>query len=187
MFTIYSKTKASYYAALIKAFFKYRKIGNDTFFTVQGVSGKGDGLFTTKERRAGELVFIATGPTVIAHFTGDDCYKYPDWYAVDKDTWIDIQYPFIKINHSCDPNTGIDGHRLFVALRDIKAGDELTFDYSISDDEEEWIMTGNCACGAENCSGSIGPVQSMSEERYKKSYPYIPKYFQKLYASKKLK
>lgn len=177
--------RAFYIISLLKGLLRYHKIGNDRFFDIKIVEGKGIGLFTTIPRKKGSLVFIATGPARHAHFEGEDCYIYPDWYGVDKDTWIDMNLPYIKINHSCDPNTGIDGHRCFVALRDIQANEELTFDYSISDDEMDWTMTGKCECGAANCSGFIGPVQTMTQERYARSYPYIPKYFQALYKKAK--
>ena len=49
------------------------------------------------------------------------------------------------INHSCDPNCGMSGSVLVVALRDIAAGDELTYDFAMSDgsDYDEF----ECACG----------------------------------------
>src|SRR5690242_16750813 len=44
------------------------------------------------------------------------------------------------INHSCDPNCEadeIDGHVWIIALRDIAAGEELTYDYNLYDGEED--------------------------------------------------
>jgi uncharacterized protein len=56
-------------------------------------------------------------------------------------------------NHSCEPNLGFFGQIGLVALRDIKAGEELTFDYAMSDgspyDEFE------CHCGSVNCRKKI--------------------------------
>ncbi|MCZ2127232.1 MAG: SET domain-containing protein-lysine N-methyltransferase [Anaerolineales bacterium] len=56
-------------------------------------------------------------------------------------------------NHSCDPNLGFSGQVGLVAMRDVKAGEELTFDYATSDgsayDEFE------CRCGAKNCRGKV--------------------------------
>src|SRR5687768_8154239 len=38
-------------------------------------------------------------------------------------------------NHSCDPNIGIQGQIVFVALRDIQLGEELTHDWATTDDD----------------------------------------------------
>jgi SET domain-containing protein len=56
------------------------------------------------------------------------------------------------LNHSCTPNTRIDG-RTLVALTAIAAGDEITFDY----DSTEWDMASPfaCACGALGCRGMV--------------------------------
>lgn len=52
------------------------------------------------------------------------------------------------LNHSCDPTTWPRENDMgaydFIALRDLKAGDELTFDYEIT----EWELTdGGFECG----------------------------------------
>ena len=50
------------------------------------------------------------------------------------------------VNHSCEPNCGLSGSVLVVALRDIDAGEELTYDFAMSDgsDDDEF----ECHCGA---------------------------------------
>ena len=55
-------------------------------------------------------------------------------------------------NHSCDPNIGVQGQIIFVALRDIRPGEELTHDWATTDDDD-YEMT--CRCGAANCRGVI--------------------------------
>jgi SET domain-containing protein len=58
------------------------------------------------------------------------------------------------INHSCDPNLIsriMKGHILYMSLRPIKPGEELTVDYNFSKDVER----SQCACGAKNCRGMI--------------------------------
>jgi SET domain-containing protein len=39
-------------------------------------------------------------------------------------------------NHSCEPNIGVQGQIVFVAMRDIAAGEELTHDWATTDDED---------------------------------------------------
>jgi SET domain-containing protein len=55
-------------------------------------------------------------------------------------------------NHSCDPNIGVTGQIVFVALRDIEAGEELTHDWATTDDDD---YTLECRCGASVCRGII--------------------------------
>ncbi|MDT7602443.1 MAG: uncharacterized protein QOF61_440 [Acidobacteriota bacterium] len=51
-------------------------------------------------------------------------------------------------NHSCDPNIGVTGQIVFVALRDIEAGEELTHDWATTDDDDYEL---ECRCGAAAC------------------------------------
>ena len=53
------------------------------------------------------------------------------------------------INHSCCPNTGFDGRVALVALRDIAQGDEVTFDYAMSDSSSSYAF--RCRCGSRQC------------------------------------
>lgn len=58
------------------------------------------------------------------------------------------------INHSCVPNAFMQvicDHILFIALRDIKAGEEITIDYesTLHSDEKR------CVCRTKTCRGTI--------------------------------
>lgn len=65
------------------------------------------------------------------------------------------------INHSCRPNcdTTHDGRRIYIeAIRAIRPGEELCYDYMITLDEphtprarKKW----RCGCGASNCRGTM--------------------------------
>jgi hypothetical protein len=64
---------------------------------------------------------------------------------VSEDEFEDVM---MFLNHSCEPNVGIQGQIVFVAMRDIAAGEELTLDYGTIDHDAE-PMT--CRCGAPGC------------------------------------
>jgi uncharacterized protein len=51
-------------------------------------------------------------------------------------------------NHSCDANIGMRGEITFVAMRGIRAGEELTHDWATTDDDDYSV---ECKCGAPNC------------------------------------
>lgn len=57
------------------------------------------------------------------------------------------------INHSCAPNAGLAGQISLVAMRDILPGEEICFDYAMSDGSpyDEF----SCACGASTCRGQV--------------------------------
>jgi hypothetical protein len=55
-------------------------------------------------------------------------------------------------NHSCEPNLGVAGQVIFVALRDIDAGEELTHDWAMTDDDANRM---ECRCGAPACRKTI--------------------------------
>lgn len=57
------------------------------------------------------------------------------------------------INHSCDPNAGLSGQISLVARRAIAAGEEITYDYAMTDGSAYDEFP--CGCGAEACRGRV--------------------------------
>ena len=57
------------------------------------------------------------------------------------------------INHSCEPNAGLDGQIAIVALQRIQPGEEVTIDYAMCDGSpyDEF----DCACGSSSCRGRV--------------------------------
>ena len=71
------------------------------------------------------------------------------------------------INHSCNPNCEVTGTGLKVwvhAIKDIKRGEEFSYDYGFSYDED--FKNYPCKCGSKNCCGYI--VREGSRWRIKK-------------------
>jgi SET domain-containing protein len=74
------------------------------------------------------------------------------------------------VNHSCDPNceTDEEGERVFIAaIRDIAAGEELTYDYCLYDGDDE----APCFCGSKSCRGSMyspGELKKMARAAARK-------------------
>ena len=71
----------------------------------------------------------------------DDLFIAP---VTDEERDVSMLYS----NHSCDPNLGVRGEITFVAMRDIRAGEELTHDWATTDDDDYSL---ECKCGAPNC------------------------------------
>lgn len=116
----------------------------------------------------GELITI---PELLKKFdSGEEVEDYP--FQVDDLHYLDLNEPYMYLNHSCDPNLGIgDGETMF-ALKDIKEGDEVTFDYSTSEWSSDtgwgeeftdpWDM--KCSCSAENCRKIVTEFPQLPEE-----------------------
>ncbi len=68
------------------------------------------------------------------------------------------------INHSCEPNAYMQilyGHVLFIALRDIEPGEEITIDYesTLHSDKKR------CICQAPSCRGTINKISRGNVEK----------------------
>jgi uncharacterized protein len=68
------------------------------------------------------------------------------------------------VNHSCEPNCEIDeidGRVWIIAMRDIKPGEELTYDYHLYDGDDE----APCTCGSNKCRGSLYSEEELEKKR----------------------
>ena len=94
-------------------------------------------------------------------------------------------------NHSCDPNSGFKGQVFLVAMRDISAGEEITFDYAMTVSESvgsDMVFTLDCACGSPLCRKMITEQDWMLpglQVRYKGYFShYIQDRIEKLHRSR---
>jgi SET domain-containing protein len=83
-------------------------------------------------------------------------------------------------NHSCEPNAGIKGQIMLVAMRDIKMGEEITFDYvmSCSQNDEKRILF-KCGCGLSNCRKEITNLDWKNPELQQKYKGYFSYFVQR--------
>ena len=136
----------------------------------------GRGLFTRRTCSQHDTVFVMRGELrYFASRSSTDCHRYENWVGLGRDRWLDPEAPFVYLNHSCEPNLAICGEREFVALRDIEAGEELTFDYAITEDELHWRMT--CHCGTPSCRSTVTAIQLLPTEVMRRYMPYVNPYF----------
>lgn len=145
------------------------------------ISGKG--LFCKTDIVKGEHVAYISGKVKkFKSLTPKQASLIPTWYGVNKTTWIDPgSSVFAYFNHSCDPNTAIVGTKKVVARKNIPAGEELTFDYSLNDGDTNWTLDLKCNCGSKTCRKEINSIQKLPARVIKNHYPLIQRYFLKLY------
>jgi uncharacterized protein len=82
----------------------------------------------------------------------------------------------MHLNHSCEPNLGLQGQVVYVAMRDIGTDEELTFDYAMNDDE---FYEMNCRCGSQSCRGIITGLDWRKPEIQKKYDGYLSWFIQR--------
>lgn len=117
------------------------------------------GCYTTTNIRKGTLIVEYTGPR-ISKEEGDEIYEDRSTTYLfglrDGKEVIDGHGVAMFINHSCDPNCEtdeIENRVWIIALRNIKAGEELTYDYMLYDGDED--DPAHCHCGSKNCRGTM--------------------------------
>src|SRR5438874_5998649 len=116
----------------------------------------GRGLFATADISKDEIVAVKGGHIVDRkRLRGKISPRLgPVEIQIDEDLFIapvsdkERELSMLYLNHSCDPNLGVRGEITFVAMRDIRAGEELTHDWAMTDDDDYSL---ECNCGVPDC------------------------------------
>ena len=102
---------------------------------------QGRGLFAKTDIEKGEVV-VVKGGYVLTKSQRDEIGKElgPSEIQITEHLFIgptsedEREGGMMHLNHSCEPNLGLQGQIVFVALRNIRANEELTVDYAMTDD-----------------------------------------------------
>jgi uncharacterized protein len=116
----------------------------------------GRGLFATADIAKGEIVAVKGGHIVDRNTLREKVTPRlgPVEIQIDDDLFIapvtdaERGLSMLYSNHSCNPNLGMRSEITFVAMRDIRAGEELTHDWTMTDDDDYSV---ECKCRAPNC------------------------------------
>lgn len=122
---------------------------------------KGGNIINREQRRE---VTARLGPVEIQ--IGDDLFIAPV-------TGEEREGAMLYSNHSCDANLGIRGNVVFVAMRDIGAGEELTHDWCVTDDDNYSV---ECKCGSPSCRKLLTGKDWQKPELQKKYAGYFSWY-----------
>ena len=130
----------------------------------------GTGVFAVQDLAAGETLIEYTGEVITweeaqaRHPHDPSQPNHTFYFHVDNDMVIDATHHGNSarwINHSCAPNCYTDernGRIYIVALRNIKAGEELNYDYGLMVEErytKALKAEYACLCGAPTCRGTM--------------------------------
>ena len=164
-----SKSKAEKAAKLIRKMKKMWEQAQSDLCEVKNSEIHGRGVYATRSIKKDEKIIEYVGELIDkseserrAHIQAERAEKHGDAavyiFTVDDEYDLDGSLPWNTarlINHSCEPNceAWIDGKRIFIhALRDIRKGEELSFDYGF--DVDTW-EDHPCRCGKKSCVGHI--------------------------------
>src|SRR5215831_5279675 len=97
----------------------------------------GRGLFAREKIAKGEIVAIKGGHIFdretldrLQAALGPAEIQIADGLFIGPTDTSEREGSMIFSNHSCDPNIGVKGQIVFVAMREISAGEELTHDWA---------------------------------------------------------
>jgi SET domain-containing protein len=127
----------------------------------------GRGVYATRAIRKGTRIIEYTGKRVSWESVPENLDD-PRTFLFGLDNGKDVINAEIGgnesrwINHSCDPNCEAiedENDRVFIyAMRHIRAGEELSYDYALEIDEpitKQSKKESACHCGASKCRGTM--------------------------------
>ena len=108
----------------------------DEKVSARSAGAKGNGLYAVQPFPAGDTV-VAFGGFAIDRTALDQLPADRRMHSIQMTTTSSSSVPTLRsrrlVNHSCDPNCGLVGAVILVAMRDIEPGEEITFDYAMCD------------------------------------------------------
>src|SRR3989344_2196350 len=133
----------------------------------------GNGVFSLKKIERGQTICFLTGELCtldeVIRRCNEGIEEPSDPLEVGDEEYFDLDEVSRTFNHSCNPNSYIRGKNELVALKDIKIGEEITYDYSttMNDNEKKIkdagreLWTSECHCGSKNCRGIIDQFKTL--------------------------
>lgn len=126
----------------------------------RGSKIEGRGLFAREPISRGEVVVVKGGYIMtraqrdrVGEYMGPSEIQVTEELFIGPTTLGDREGSMMHLNHCCEPNLGIQGQIVYVAMRDIAQDEELTFDYAMTDDEDYEPI--KCNCGTPDCRKQI--------------------------------
>jgi SET domain-containing protein len=145
-------------------------------------NNKGFGVYALKNYEKGEIICKMTGkiyePINLYFDLRDIRNSRMNPLQISTSKYLSLNKPYLYFNHSCNPNAGVKNKSTLFALRCIKKGEEINYDYSTTIDES-FI----CRCGAKNCRGAVSDFFALPKklQRYYIKIGAVPIFIKKKY------
>lgn len=126
----------------------------------------GKGVFTKDDLKKGNVLIVMGGyicNTEQENNLGRFATEYnmdisEEWsFCPTKEEDINLM-PQHFVNHSCEPNTGFKDTTFMIAIKDIKKGEEIVYDYAFvmwSANDSKYHLEMKCLCGTPSCREKI--------------------------------
>ena len=144
---------------------------------------EGRGLFAKRAIKMGEVMAVKGGYILtrtqrdrIGRELGPSEIQITEDLFIGPSTKRQREGGMMHLNHSCEPNLGLQGQIVFLALRDIRADEEVTFDYAMTDHEAYEMK---CRCGTPSCRGTITGFDWLKPEIQSKYDGYFSWFIQR--------
>ena len=85
----------------------------------------------------------------------------------------------LHLNHSCEPNVGVEGQIVFITMRNVEPDEELVIDYAMIDDFDGEMA---CLCRTPSCRKIISGRDWRQPELQRKYQGYFSAYLQKKFS-----
>lgn len=158
--------------------YSYRSVKTE----IRKSTTEGQGLFAKVSIQKGEIVSVRGGHIITRQREAEmkkpvGYWGYPiaDEFVLAPFTLEEVESVMMFLNHSCEPNIGILGQIIFVAMRDINVNEELTIDYAMFGANEEPM---NCNCQTPSCRQAITNLDWKIQELQEKYTGYFSSFIQ---------
>ncbi len=133
-------------------------------------------VFLPKKIKMGQIICLLNGELCtldeMIERVNEGKEEPSDPLEVEDEEYLDLDEISRTFNHSCNPNVFVRGKNELVALRDIKIGEEITYDYSttMNDNEEKiknagrTLWTCKCHCCSDNYRGIIDQFKTLPKK-----------------------
>ncbi|MCK4670229.1 MAG: SET domain-containing protein [Nanoarchaeota archaeon] len=162
-------------------------------YIIKKTKTKGKGLYANKNFKKDELV-LKVDLSRLKSFTLKQMQKDPKLQSdhcdyIGNRRFVISYHLYSYMNHSCNPNVYIKHSSMkkmeFYAMRNIKKGEELTYDYGANAlegfDKIGWESF-KCTCGSKKCRKTIySNFFKLSKKLQKKYFKYLPQSLKRKY------
>jgi uncharacterized protein len=126
----------------------------------------GKGVFAKEDIKKGDMLFVMGGYILtiedennLKGVVADKPIEISDQFSIGPRNASDLKKMLQHyVNHSCEPNAGFKGQIFMVAMKNIKKGEEICYDYAMvmnSSEDSNSYFTFDCKCGSKKCRGKI--------------------------------
>lgn len=152
--------------------------------------GDGLGVFVKENIKKNEVLFVMGGYILsiedennLKGIVADKPIEISENFSFGPRKPSDLPLmPQHYVNHSCNPNAGFDGQVFMVAIKPIKSGDEIAYDYAMvmhSSKDSDSLFTFDCLCDSKKCRGKISENDWKNKELQTRYNGYFQHFLQK--------